>query len=182
MRWPPGILLGLDLGSRTGVAIGRSDDVPRCWSVEFGADFDEHGRLFHALGSWLRIALRDWGIDGVAFEATLPFPAYRKLGTSEAAVLVAHGMRAIVEEACYGAGIRCEALPVISIRKHFIGMASAGSREATKLAVVRRARSLGFIGPRNHDDDAADAAACWDLAAHTLMARQPKVLAMWGGG
>jgi hypothetical protein len=182
MRWPPGILLSLDLGTVTGWAIGLSDDAPRCGSVSLGQDTEQHGRVFAALQQWLNGALEDWHPDGVAFEATLPLPAYRNVGTSEAAVRIAFGMRAIVEATCTTAGVRYAALPVSSIRKHFIGMASAGSREATKLAVVRRARSLGFIGPRNHDDDAADAAACWDLAAHTLMQRQPKVLAMFGGG
>jgi hypothetical protein len=182
MRWPPGVLLSLDLGTTTGIALGSSSGTPRCWSVAFGSEDAEHGQLFHGLQSWLREALKDWRPVGVVYEATLPFAAFRKLGTSEAAVLVAHGMRAIVEATCTAAGVRYAALPVISIRKHFIGMASAGSREATKLAVVRRARALGYIGVRSHDDDAADAAACWDLAAHTLMQRQPKVLAMFGGG
>lgn len=182
MRWPPGILLALDLGTTAGIAIGRSDDAPRCWSVSFGSDSDQHGKVFAGLHKWLCDAIEDWHPDGVAFEGTLPLPAYRNVGTSEAAVRVAFGMRAIVEGTCHAAGVRYAALPVSSIRKHFIGMASAGSREATKLAVVRRARALGYIGAKSHDDDAADAAACWDYAAHTLMVRQPKVLTMFGGG
>src|SRR5580765_6626651 len=122
MRWPPGILLALDLGHSTGVAIGKSDDAPRCWSVTFGSDADEHGKLFSTFGGWLITAVDEWQPAGIVYEATLPFAAFRKLGTSEAAVLIAHGMRAIVEATAYAARVRCAALPVSSIRKHFIGM------------------------------------------------------------
>src|SRR5580765_8401939 len=138
MRWPPGILLSLDLGTVTGWAIGRSDDAPRCGSVSFGSDVDQHGKVFAGLHKWLGDALEDWRPIGVAFESTLPLPAYRNVGTSEAAVRIAFGMRAIVEGTCHAAGVPYAALPVSSIRKHFIGVSSAGSREATKLAVVRR--------------------------------------------
>jgi hypothetical protein len=52
-----------------------------------------------------------------------------------------------------------------TIRKHFIGRASMGDRDATKRAVIVRAHQLGYLSKDCFDDNMADAAALFDFSS-----------------
>jgi hypothetical protein len=67
-----------------------------------------------------------------------------------------------------------------TIRKHFLGVSSAGDTKSTKLAVVQRCHLLGFLEKCRTDDNQADAIATWDWACHTHGRPVSKELFLFG--
>jgi hypothetical protein len=168
------IIFALDLGIRTGYAVGPS--CPRSGAVILKKPNEAPAVAFGNLINWLA---EEWGLqrpDIVVKEAPLQLRAFRNLDSAQATVRLTLGLHGIVEGVAARFGIKCAEVHDATIRKHFIGRGNMGSRAETKRAVVQRAQVLGYM-PRNcDDDDRADAIALWDYAA----ARPPEKLFLFG--
>src|SRR5262245_53811988 len=155
-------VLGLDLGVKLGVAYGIPATVPHSTSLRLKGSEQPPAAAFAALRTSLKRLLQEYRIGLVVKEAPIALEAFARLANSEATVRTTYGYHAIVEEACEVAGIPCHEVPVITVRKHFLGRGTFEDRETAKAAVVRRCQLLRYLPRDCEDTDRADACAVWD--------------------
>jgi hypothetical protein len=176
-----GTIFALDLGARLGYCAGRPGATPISGVVVLKKS-DEHRSV--AFANLICFLTERWKAETPALvvkEAMLPLQAFKNLGNAEYTVRMTAGLHAVVEALCVRIGMPFEDVADSTIRKHFIGRARMGNREATKAAVVNRARLLGYIPKNSTADDRADACATWDFAvAHYCKAHAPRELFLHG--
>ena len=173
-------IFALDLGVRCGFACGRPNVSPRSGIVLLKQAKEPRAIAGANLMAWL---CDEWGKEQPALvvkEAALPLQAYKDRGNSEDAVKMAYALHGIMEALCVRFCVPCESVHPATIRKHFIGQGRAGSRTATKAAVVQRAILLGYIPRGCTDDDRADACSIWDFACAAYAQRIPATLHLFG--
>lgn len=159
-----GSIFALDLGRRSGFAVGRPGELPRSGAVVLKAK-DEPRRI--ALGNliaFLQQQFKTYRLALVVKEAPLALEAFRRIRSSEDNVRMHHSLHGVVEGMCARFGIPIEEVAPATVRKHFIGSANMGERSATKRALVQRCHALGLMPRDVHDEDRADALAIHDWA------------------
>lgn len=175
-------ILALDLGVRTGFAIGTAGHglMPRSGARILKKPSEHRSVAFSNLIAWLQDTLHTERPDLVVREAPLALQAFRTLNNAAFTVRVTHGLHGIVEGMCARFAIRCEEAADATVRKHFIGKANAGNRQATKAAVIQRCHVLGYMPKDASDDNRADACALFDFAAATYGNRRARELHLFG--
>lgn len=152
-------LLGLDFGSKTGVAYGNagapaSRITLETWALPTG-DGENVGPFMHTLRSLLDDRLMR-GVEAVCFEAPYIARFKRPDGKwqdSPDQIRRAYGAAAICEQACFARGIPCIEIVTVTLKKDF-----AGSGKAKKPQMIRAAKQRGFKVSNDHE---ADAAGCF---------------------
>lgn len=167
-----GAILAMDLGIRLGLASGAAGSKPIVRTILLKQTSEHRSVAFSNLIAFLNVTLRRERPALIVKEELLPLQAFKHLGNAEATVRLSTGLHAIVEGMAQRYAIRCESVADSTVRKHFIGQGRMGSREATKAAVIARARLLKYVPKDCADADKADACAVWDWACATL-ARSP---------
>jgi hypothetical protein len=178
------IIFALDLGVKTGYAVGPRDTLPpkgkppHSGAVILKKPNEPPGIAFGNLIHWLAdMWERDFARpDLVVKEAPLQLRGFRTLESAQATVRLTYGLHGVVEGMATRFGIECTDVHDATIRKHFIGRGRMGTRQETKRAVIQRAQVLGYMPPDCADDDMADACALWDYASATV----PKKLFLFG--
>lgn len=173
-------ILALDLAVRTGFAFGGPGSPVASGVVALKKPNEDRSVAFGNLIAWLDERLRADRPDMVIREAPLALQAFRTLGNAAFTVRVTHGLHGIVEAMCQRYGIRSEEAADATVRKHFIGRANCGNRQATKAAVIQRCHVLGYMPRDAHDNDRADACALFDYASATFGGRRDKELHLFG--
>ena len=153
--------LALDVATRTGIAVGSAGGAPLAWSEDLGKGKSEDSRFSRVLALTDRL-LREHKPDLVAVEAPI--------GGGSASLLLI-GLAACVRGCAATRGVPVVVYQSATVRKHFVGKAlsarsfpalsQSAAKKAIKGVVIDRCRVLGW---GDLDDDAADAAALWDLA------------------
>lgn len=186
-------ILALDLGRRTGVAEGDSDYLrtrappPRVESLILrGASAEVRVRNF---SQWLSLRLYDSKPDLIVTERPLNPVAQKSAPAAIDMLAYYFCLHAIA--ATFGLSV--EAVPIMSARKHFTGVACAApvrgrkrtSAEATNArtfineAVLKRAVMLGYLSGVSKDWDQANACCLFDFAAVNFARETPAELAMF---
>jgi Holliday junction resolvasome RuvABC endonuclease subunit len=141
--------LALDLGTKTGYAIGTPDLVIS-GTQEFATNrFSGGGMRFLKFRHWLKQLYEARKFDRVYFEEVR-----RHLGVDAAHVY--GGLMAVLTEFCEERKIAYEGVPVGTIKKH-----ATGAGNASKTEMIEAARARGY-NPK--DDNEADALAILDWA------------------
>ena len=166
-----GGLLTLDLGKRTGFADGMPATRPRAGAVLLAKDREGRAVAVSNMIAWLEGEFAAGVPALVVKEAALPLQAFLKRENAEATVRLTYALHGAVEGMCVRFGIRCEDVAVATARKHFLGRPNLGSREDTKLAVVKRCHLLKLLRPEVDDDNIADALCIHDWAGATFFRR-----------
>lgn len=182
-------ILSLDLAVRTGWAIGSPGAAPRCdvvrvknpqQGVETGAE--QMGRFIRDM-----CLIASDRPELIVYEAPLPvFDSHderngeRTIRRSHESIVLPPMLAGAVHSiaACYG--IDCFKVFPATIRKHFVGRANLGSRDATKRAVIDRCHLLGYLPRTDRDDNKADALALWDYAMAKWSRAAPRELHFFG--
>jgi crossover junction endodeoxyribonuclease RuvC len=159
-----GIILALDLGTRCGFAHGAPGDVPTSGAVLLKKKGEPADMAFGNFIAFLQQTFESISPSLVVKEAPFSLQAFSDRGNSEAGVLMAFGLHAITRGMCNRYGIACEQAYAATIRKHLLGKARMGTRDATKTAVVDRCKLLGILPADSDDADRADALATHDWA------------------
>jgi hypothetical protein len=150
------IILGLDLATTTGWAIGAPGETPRCGSLRFGKPDSSSDAIFADALRWLSEFLRSERPDSIMLEAMLP-PQAMKGETSRATRDRLAGLHGVVRGVAHCRGIYdIGTVSTLTARHHF-----CGARSADKSDVHDKCRALGW--PAN-DHNAADACAVWSFA------------------
>lgn len=155
------MIAALDIATQCGVAIGKSNDVPHSYSYDLGRRQSEGHRFSQALALTHKIIIQHKP-DLIAVEAAIG-------GPKASAYLI--GLVACVRGCAANQGVRCEAVNLGAIRKHFLGkhltskhypeLSPRDAKKAIKQQVMDR---CALIGWQVTDDNAADACALWDFA------------------
>lgn len=174
-----GDILSLDLGSRTGVAIGPPG-APTSSTVVLKTSGESQAVAFERLLEWLDTHLRPKGVVLVFKEQMLPLAGYKNLASAEAGVRLHAGLHAIVEGMCVRYRVPWEERADSTIRKHFVGRGREGTRAETKAAVIARCHQLGLMPKDCFDDNRADSLAGHDFASATFFRKTPKALVLFG--
>ena len=150
-------VLALDLGTKTGWAIAKGDDVIASGMSEFRPGrFEGAGMTFLRFGRWLDDLLRNAGrIDIVAFEEV-------RAHAGTLAAQVYGGFLAHLTAWCERNSIAYQGVPVATIKRH-----ATGKGNASKDLVAAAMKARGF---HPCDDNEADALAIAVWAIET-----------WGG-
>lgn len=167
------LILALDLATRTGFASGAPGAVPRSGFLKLKDAEDAQSRAARNLGCFLRDELSVTRPDLVVYEAAMPAGAMLNAGNASVTADMAWMLVGAVEAVCGCYGVRTIAANVQTVRKHFTGKARYDSREAAKLAVVKRCHVLGLMRRSQRDDNQADALAVWDWAVAVHARRGP---------
>ena len=185
-------LLALDLGSTSGWSLGAPDAMPHVSSWRLKGQ-DHHSRAGN-LAENLRDLCMLGGIELIAIEDAMSSVAMLSPDVVELTFLLHGAVDAVA--ACYGIPTRRTA--VGTIRKHFVGKASAAAprargsaprsakqraadREAIKALVWKRAVQLGYFERGERPQyDRSDSVAVFDHAAHTFCKVQ-RPFAMFAG-
>lgn len=182
-RYIEGAIVALDLGVRTGVAIGPAGEKPRSFAITLKKPGQSQAVAFSNLIAWLTIMLPGEKPALVVKEEMLALRAFRTLDSAEATVRLHAGLHAIVEGVCGRYGVRWAEEGAATIRKHFLGRGGKlGGREAAKRLVVSRCHQLGLLERKCRDDDQADALATHDWACAHLARIPPRELHLFGEG
>ena len=159
-------ILALDIATQTGVAVGKPGEKPLCWSENMGKGEDEKrlAKILHVTNSLILTHKPDF----VAMEAPVG-------GAKANFVLI--GYWQVVRAVVAHHKVPGKTFAISEIRKHFLGknlttrdfptLKHSAAKKAIKEHVVARCQLLKWDVP---NDDAADAAALWDLA----MSRQSR--------
>lgn len=180
-------VIALDLATTVGWAVGTAaavdawpirdivqtgpTDGVTCGSRYFGGA--GRGALFFTFARWFDDMVDQHGPGLVAVEQ----PVHAR--TMDAA-RISMGLAALVDLMCHHRSIQVIGWAPASVKKHFVG-----NGQAKKAAIEARCRARGWTFP---DNNAADALAVLDMAAHMLRlppemrdkkraARKPKVAA-----
>lgn len=174
------LIWAFDVGSRCGWASGEAGGTVTsgAWVLKSRAD---HPSI---AGSNLLHTLNDlWGARKpslVVKEAPLALQAFAKLGNAAHTVAVTLGLHAIIEAMCVRFGVPFENVHNATIRKHFTGRSNWGNRDATKRAIINRAKLLKYVPADCTDDDRCDALAVWDYATAAFKERRGGALYLFG--
>ena len=170
----------LDIGSKTtGFAYGEAGCMPqRSGSVKMRAYNDGVDVAVKNIGKFLRDTFVFFKPERLIVEDYL-----MKMDHTNAQTIVAlvemHGAVTCVA-GLYG--VQVKRIAGNTVKKHFIGAVSAAprqkggttpkqrreARQATKLAMVKRAQLLGYVSADRYDEDLADACAIYDWASASL--------------
>jgi hypothetical protein len=155
------LILGLDIATRCGHALGRVGETPISGSVRFGNASSDEDVIFGSALDWCSQFLQPHPRpDVVMIEALLP-PDAMKGHTSKAVRDRLAGLHGIIKAVAQLRGVaRIETCSVGDVRAHFIGHRGA-KRKTAKLETMRRCTALGWT---YKDDNAADALAIWSYA------------------
>lgn len=179
-----GPVFALDLGVRSGFAVGRPGERPRAGAVLLKKAGEHRAVAFAALLTFLEQEFTAAKPELLVKEAWWGLGASGERGNSEAVVYMHVGLHGVVEAVCGRYGVPWRECTAGQARKHFIGKAYAGAprqrgvklsrqqkdeqREATKNAVKVRCRLLKILPPEFDDDDnVADALAVHDWGCFT---------------
>lgn len=177
-------ILGLDLAVNTGWALGEPGSKPRFDVKRLKTKHDDVEVAAENLGRFIRDVcfMASERPDLIVYEAPIsPFAQHNdeRQRSIESIVMppeLVGAVRGVA--ACYG--IRCEGVHASTIRKHFIGRANMGEREATKRAVIQRCHLLGYMPSTCKDDNIADSLATWDYGCAVYGRSRPKELVLFG--
>jgi Holliday junction resolvasome RuvABC endonuclease subunit len=170
----------MDLGTRMGVAWGVAGAPPQSCTVVLKKPSEPRPVAFSNLLAWLSETWTRQRPALVITEAPFSLEAFAVHSNAETTVRFTLGLHAIVEACCVRFGLPHEEVYVSTVRKHLLGKAKLGSREATKRAVVSRVQLLGLLPRDCFDADRADALAVWDWAGAHLARKPPRVLHFFG--
>lgn len=157
-------VLGLDIATQTGIAVGSSGRDPQCWSVDLGKGRSQVFR-YNGILTLTHGLIQRHKPDLIVIEAPIG-------GGSASAYLIS--LANIAHAVSFNNSVKCELVFPATVRKHFLGKAytskhfpglkQAKAKIAIKELVKKRAETMGWVVP---DLDAADAAATWDWACAT---------------
>jgi len=177
-------VLALDLATRTGWAFGAVGKRPSYGVERMKKPTDPVQQAARKMGGLIRnfCYFESDRPDLIVYEAPLtPFAGHNdQRQRSIESVIMPQQLVGAVEGMAEVYGVRCEALNVNRVRKHFIGRANLGDREATKAAIIGRCRLLGYVPADFKDDNACDALACWDMACAVYGGYRPERLVLFG--
>lgn len=188
-------ILALDLGKRMGVAYGDSMLLGHPGSLFVdavlihGTNAEFRARNF---GVWLNSMLRGYPSDLIVTEAPMN-PAASRSADATIGQLYLHGA---LQAVTANLDVDVETAPVMAVRKHFCGQATAAPRRTQKrtmaqanadrrainMMVLHRAILLGYLPGDSLDWDCANACALFDFACAKFARTRPQDLVMFGEG
>lgn len=166
------LILSIDLGRRTGFAIGRAgNSAPLSWSVELGPA-GEVGLQCAELARHLQAIVVDNGIPTITcVEKWLaPFAQKSQLAV-ESSLRLNGAVHAVL------GSLRCNIVePADStVRAAVCGQGRTGNRDDTKAMVLKTLKLLKMLPTDSFDDNRADAVAGW-VWTSTVYAREFRLL------
>ncbi len=175
-------ILALDISTHTGWALGMSDVMPRV-SVEDLKGKDAKSQFVaDGIGPFIRDICFSESTrpDMIIYEAVMgnfdsrdDREGDRKIDRNAASIDIPRYAVGAVRgvAACFGVDV-IDVHPA-TWRKHFLGRANFGSKEATKLMTIARCHRLGYLPITSKNDNKADAAGIFDYAAAKFCGGSP---------
>ena len=167
-------ILALDIATKTGWALGAPGTMPKVDVERFKRTSEDTWFVADGAAKFIRDVcfIESTRPDLIVFEASLPNfeskderEGEREIVRSAASMLtpplIIGAVRGIA--ACYG--IQCEMVYPSTWRKHFLGRANFGNREATKWQTLKRCYDLKYLPITCKDDNQADACGIFDYAS-----------------
>ena len=152
-----GLVMGLDIAGRTGVAEGIPGSVPRLYSVPFVLeDDDSASECFGRAVRWAASRFKDNLPIGVWVEGVVPETALQGR-TNFNASLIRVGLYAVLIGVARAKGIPIYPVNIGKYRKAFTGHGGLSGPEGKQL-VFKQCKLLGWDPP---DLDASDAGGVW---------------------
>lgn len=148
------IICGLDLATKTGVAVGPVGGVPDLWTVDLKSKGEAayHGDRFLRVQDLAHRLIRDYKVEAFAIEK--PFvAAHNNFETT----MLSMGLPSCVGAWATRKGVPFKLFPAQTVTKSLIGTGKL-KRADKKAAVIAECRARGWDA---QDDNQADAAAVW---------------------
>jgi Holliday junction resolvasome RuvABC endonuclease subunit len=146
------VVLGLDIATQTGWAVGHPDGEPRYGSLTLPYEGDSAGKPMAFLRDWMGEMISTYNVELIAYEA--PFVQHKREGHALKTV----SLCGLVDLVGYDRSLPTYCIDISSNKKFF-----TGDGHASKVAMIRTCRLYGWT-PKN--DDEADALALWSYAVN----------------
>lgn len=174
-------ILTLDLARLTGWAHGDAGDrTPASGAIELREVKQPPSVAGANLIRFLEGRFRLERPDYVVKESMMDIAGMLKKNNRMSHIYQQCGLHMVADAVCGLWQIPVAGCNVNTARKHLTGRASWGSREETKLAVVKRCQLLRLMPAFRHSDDQADALCIWSWAGATYAFQRPTDLFMFG--
>jgi hypothetical protein len=167
------MILAIDGATVSGFALGAPDTIPKVDKHRLKKPSEDTWLVADGAARFVRdiCFIESTRPDLIAIEALMPNfnsnderEGERQVQRSAASMLtpplIMGAVRGIA--ACYGITV-VQVYPA-TWRKHYLGRANFGSREATKAQTISRGIALGYLPKGCKDDNMADAAGVWSWA------------------
>jgi Holliday junction resolvasome RuvABC endonuclease subunit len=159
------IILALDPAEyKIGWAVGESGALPKVGLFKLRTKDERTEDAIERFAKWLEDMLAEHAVQLLTVEQYLPSGALKGHTTSDTrdgAIMLNAAARTVAALT----GVPFRSIPPATIRVHFIGKASMGDRTATKAAVIRQAKLLGYVDRNCTEDNICDACALFDFAS-----------------
>jgi hypothetical protein len=174
-------ILTLDLARLTGWAHGDvGTRTPASGVIELRGKKEPPEVAGANLIRFLEERFREQRPDYVTVEEMMPIPAMLKNHNQMSHIYQQCGLHLLTGAVCGLWKIPRTECNVNTARKHLTDKSTWGSRDETKLAVVRRCQLLGLMPSFRTSDDQADALCIWSWAGATYAFQRPIDLFMFG--
>lgn len=155
-----------------GFAIGDAGALPRVETYRLRAKDERTEDAIARYAVWLRDMIAEHEVKLCCVEHFVPLGAMKgrtNAASHEGQIGLGYAARAVAAVA----GVHFRSPHLNTIRSHFCGAISGGSRALTKEMVIKRARMLGYIPRDCKDDNMADAAALFDFSSNYFARKAP---------
>lgn len=150
------MILSLDLGTKTGFAIGGENGLLVSGSIDFKPKkYEREGKRFAMFEKWLKGQFRDDRLQLITYELVA-----RHLGTKAAHMYGC--FEGIVQKECYYHDISYQAVAVGVIKKHAMGKGTASKDQMIDSATAH-------FGKKINDDNEADALWLLDYSSNKFL-------------
>jgi hypothetical protein len=179
------LIVGLDLATVTGVAIGdvrvNHPSQVESFSMRFRKPHEDQFIAGYNIEAWLTQTFvkpfPNYPMPDLVIAEAMMQMAGQK---SDDAATVALSLHQGLWNFCYRFGIPLKRVAASTIRKHFLGVGRAKPGEDIKKMVAERCRVLGYTEFTLRDRNRTDALACWDFAAANFGKGSPAGLQLYG--
>jgi hypothetical protein len=152
-----GLIMGLDIAGRTGVAEGKPGDIPHLYSVPFVLeDDDSASACFGRAVKWAATRFKEITPAGIWVEGVVPETALQGR-TNFNASLIRVGLYGAIIGVARAKGIPVHPVNIGKYRKAFTGHGGLSGPDGKRL-VNKQCKILGWNPP---DLDASDAGGVW---------------------
>lgn len=152
------MIIGLDIATKMGVALGKTDAAPKCYTVVLGGTESTHDQRFAQCLRTTHGLIKTYGPRLVVIEATI-IRKHDKKRTNDLLMGLVGCARGIL----WDRGIECRIVTTGTVDSYFLGyQPGAGKRKA---AIREKVELLGWEAP---DQDSADAASLWSYGCSLI--------------
>lgn len=154
------VVIGMDVATATGIAVGEPGAAPVCWTEVLGKRGSSHAERFGRLNRVTSDLIARYNPVLIAIERPIMVPKRDNLAKLE----LLYGLVGCIRGVASNRGVATMIVNIDKVDRYFLGMSKLKSADR-KRAIMTRCLQLGY---KPDGQDSADACAVWSYACSTF--------------